>query len=128
MYYTVQELLAQIKGWEYIIAIMFLGLFLAAWLAISQERPRRRQLLEVPVGHQTPPCWESQHCPPEVRERCPAYALSPLPCWVARPLVEGRRMESCTTCPIYAKGTERVIEAVKKKHPTYASSEVPPTA
>ena len=125
MYNTVQELMAQIKGWEYLLAFAFLGLFLAGWLTIGRERTRRREPLDAPsVATSAPPCWEVHGCPSEVREQCPAYALSPLPCWVARPLAEGKGTGSCTTCPTYAEGMERVVEAARKREPTHSS---PPT-
>ena len=124
MYNTVQELMAQIKGWEYLLAFAFLGLFLAGWLTIGRERTRRREPQETRrVTTSTPPCWEVRECPSEVRDQCPAHALSPLPCWVARPLAEGKRMGSCTTCPTYTEGMERVEEAARKKASTHPSPE-----
>ena len=120
MYYTVQELMAQIKGWEYLIAFAFLGLFLVGWMTIGRERSGRRDSQEAP-GMATPskPCWEVQGCPPEVRDQCPAHALSPLPCWVARPLAAGKKLESCTTCPTYIEGMERVLDATRKSATTH---------
>ena len=125
MYNTVQELMAQIKGWEYLLAFAFLGLFLGGWLTIGRERTRRKEPPEArSVATSALPCWEVRGCPSEVKDQCPACALSPLPCWVARPLAEGKRVGSCITCPTYAEGMERVVEATKKRASTHPSPEV----
>ncbi len=122
MYNTVQELMAQIKGWEYLLAFAFLGLFLGGWLTIGRERTSREEPQEAhSVATSAPPCWEVHDCPSEVKEKCPAHALSPLPCWVARPLAEGKRVRSCVTCPTYVEGMERVVEAAKNRAPVHPS-------
>lgn len=146
MFNTEQELLAQIKGWEYIIAISFLVLFILFWWMLSRERKRRRLARATPMllqkNHQRPvastgesaypryvsriqPCWEARQCPPEARERCPGYVLSPLPCWVARGLVSEKRSELCTTCPVYLQGMERLVEAVTSRSKGDTHSQTP---
>ena len=40
MFNTVQELMAQIKGWEYGIAIVFVISFIVFWRVLGRERRR----------------------------------------------------------------------------------------
>ena len=40
MFNTVQELMAQVKGWEYGIGIVFLLLFLGFWRLLGRERKK----------------------------------------------------------------------------------------
>ena len=121
MFYTMQELMAQIKGWEYIIAVVFLG----------RERPRlaargprhgqagngngtrrpRGARLEGTAGATR--CWEARNCSLETRERCPGYVLRPLPCWVANPMVAGERLNACSGCPIYVQGMEHLVKTFR---------------
>mgnify|MGYP001574442675 CR=1 FL=1 len=140
---TAQELMAQIKGWEYMIAVLFLSLFIWFWRELGRERRRRRQLQPAPplirslserhqatkgytlrtsLGPRAQPCWEARQCSPQTRERCPGYALSPLPCWVARSLVEGKRWEPCATCPVYTQEMERLLEVARRDRLTSAST------
>ena len=137
MFYTVQELAAMIKAWEYYIAILFLAIFIVFWQLLSRES-RRRRSQPVRIAPQSlqgrlvegardstgsglrpraTPCWETKQCPPEVRKDCPAYVMNPVPCWVARPLVTGKPWERCASCPVHTKGMERLVEAVKKGPP-----------
>ncbi len=128
MFYTVQELMAQIKGWEYIIAIVSLALFLAFWKLLSRgprrlpavgQRPRQAARGEstalaaskpqITMGAQGLPCWVTRECPPQVREGCAAYRLDPLPCWVARSVVDKQARGQCDTCPVYARWMERLV-------------------
>ena len=138
MFYTVQELLAQIKAWEYYIAVLFLATFILYWWALSRAPKRRLRLQPSRVASQPPlmryerdegnaarpntgrpptPCWEARQCPPGVRLSCPAYGLAPLPCWFARLLMLGQVWEPCLACSIYSRDMERLRGAARKKSP-----------
>ncbi len=132
MVHTLQQLQAQIKGWEYIIAILFLVLFVWFW-AVLNHGPRKRVLVQrLPPPTDTPPdqpdhavekaqvfasrlnhgsrpCWEIRRCPPVVRNSCAAYALKSLPCWIAHQFVSGEKKEACATCELYTQWLERAI-------------------
>ncbi|MDP2953206.1 MAG: hypothetical protein Q8O76_07835, partial [Chloroflexota bacterium] len=54
MFYTVQELLAQIKAWEYYIAVLFLATFILYWWALSRAPKRRLRLQPSRVASQPP--------------------------------------------------------------------------
>ena len=127
MFNTMQELAAQIKGWEYGIAIVFLILFVTFWQVAGRERgtARHRQqpstLLQYAGngnGRRSPgrdavtrtrPCWESKECAPDIRDNCSAHRFNALPCWIARPLAEGSTPEGCVTCPIRVEGMEHLV-------------------
>ena len=131
MIHASQDLIAQIRGWEYLIAIAFVLLFIPFWRALNheKERPKRAQRVGVPASSarrsagaqgetvalrrdpKTISCWESRQCPPEVRDQCPAYTLAPIPCWVACQLANGERSRPCATCPIHTQAMKRVVEA-----------------
>ena len=59
------------------------------------------------------PCWEASHCPPEIRDECPAYINRTLPCWeiegtysklcMESGQANGRDTTTCQTCPIYKR-------------------------
>ena len=49
-----------------------------------------------------PRCWEINGCNPGAREKCPAYQLRPLPCWLAFRKLQGRLPERCFGCPVFA--------------------------
>ena len=125
MFNTMQELMAQVKGWEYGIAIVFLLLFATVWPVLARERVTRPQVQRARARDRggngarlgagsVKPNWQSEQLPSEKREQCGEYTLNPtLPCWVARPLVEGGRSDSCPTCPMYNQDIERLIRTAK---------------
>ena len=59
------------------------------------------------------PCWEMSHCPPEIRDECPAYQNKTLPCWaiegtysklcMAGSQANGQDTTTCHTCPVYKR-------------------------
>lgn len=59
------------------------------------------------------PCWKISHCPPEIRDECPAYINRALPCWeiegtfsklcIENGQANGRDTTICQTCPIYKR-------------------------
>jgi len=63
-------------------------------------------------------CWEMSHCPPEIRDECPAYGNRSLPCWeiegtysklcMEGTQANGRDTTICQICPIYKKYGEGV--------------------
>jgi hypothetical protein len=56
-------------------------------------------------------CWEITQCALAKRDKCPAYDRTYLPCWLARKLANGGRLEhACLECALYQP--ERVVEGV----------------
>lgn len=46
-------------------------------------------------------CWQVRSCPPEVRERCPAYRQPEVPCWRAVKVASGGHIQSrCFECSL----------------------------
>ncbi|MBM2832487.1 MAG: hypothetical protein HW414_1539 [Dehalococcoidia bacterium] len=98
---TLQEFIEFTKGWEYVISIAFLALFIFFWRVFSTEPQARRT---VPVGKTAPAtaggrhmsvagasaylqnsrCWEVKGCRVESRANCPAYRNPDVPCWQAK--------------------------------------------
>lgn len=100
--YTLQEFIRFTKGWEYIIAIAAILLFITFWEVLSgtffpafrRVSTRGRQMTEsapamlvgvsrpkVPApmmvadaAHNGVHCWEITHCPDEQRAKCQVYA------------------------------------------------------
>lgn len=83
------------------------------------------------------PCWEMSHCPPEIRDECPAYRNRALPCWEIEGTysklcmqggqANGRDTTICQACPIYKKYGEGVpihLRLVGTGLDTYLSSPV----
>ena len=67
------------------------------WQAEEQAHP-----IPVPVlATAGARCWDVKHCPPEQRNRCPAYLRSGVPCWQARQEAEGKLPALCVDCPLY---------------------------
>ncbi|MEW6231880.1 MAG: hypothetical protein AB1566_06150 [Chloroflexota bacterium] len=58
-----------------------------------------------PAFSHAPRCWDVKNCPPQVREKCPAYSHPKMPCWLAIQLVEGRTPTDCATCVLHAPVT-----------------------
>lgn len=67
------------------------------------------------------PCWEMSHCPPEIRNECPAYVNRAIPCWEIEGtysklcrqggVANGQDTTICQACPIYKKyGEGKPIE------------------
>ncbi len=132
MFYTEQEMLAQIKGWEYIIAVFFLSLFLVFWMLLSRERRRRRSALrrntvsalrqvrhqEPPVGITCPVCQPSAKLSRKTwqtiaksKEDCSSYSRNALPCWIVRGLVQDDMEVPCASCEAYVRGMEQLTKA-----------------
>ncbi len=56
-------------------------------------------------------CWELKRCALARRDRCPAYDRTYLPCWLARKLANGGRLEhACLDC--FLCQPERIVEGV----------------
>ncbi len=139
MFYTLQELMAQIKGWEYLIAVAFLGMFLAfLYLLVRGGRTglqvRQSPVAALPVGGvQVAGATQGRG---QTLDRATAegpkpldeagdydgYTLGVLPCWVGRPLVTGRQLGICATCPVYTQGMERLTENLRRKQSRVVSS------
>lgn len=49
-------------------------------------------------------CWDLQQCPPKIRDSCPAYIHSNLPCWVACMLEEphNKVKPDCLSCRCFS--------------------------
>lgn len=47
------------------------------------------------------PCWKQRNCPPEQRERCPAFARQNMPCWQVFRGGNGHLKETCFSCPVF---------------------------
>ncbi len=56
----------------------------------------------IPKGRKRPlRCWEVRHCPPEMRDPCPAYRQPQLPCWQAiKQASRGRIQSRCLGCSL----------------------------
>lgn len=53
--------------------------------------PRRRQIS----------CWEVRGCPPQARDRCPAFLQPDMPCWRAVKQASGGHIEGrCFECSL----------------------------
>lgn len=48
-----------------------------------------------------PHCWEVRNCPPELRDRCPAYLRSEAPCWQVMRQMTGRMPARCFDCKVF---------------------------
>jgi len=59
------------------------------------------------------PCWQMTNCPQQIRQECPAYTNSSLPCWemegtfcklsMEGSYANGRDTTACQTCRVYKK-------------------------
>lgn len=59
------------------------------------------------------PCWQMCHCPPQIREGCPAYANKGLACWEIEGTyckltmeggkISGRDITVCQICRVYKR-------------------------
>lgn len=125
---TLQEFVAFTKGWEYIIAIVFLALFIGFWRMFTTEplkkesvrveekavaRVRERRPSTVPGSVlatqpvlQNSYCWEVKHCTEENKAACPAHTNPNIPCWQAKAVanVGARVNNDCLGCQVYSTG------------------------
>ncbi|MBI3363242.1 MAG: hypothetical protein HY023_19240 [Chloroflexi bacterium] len=69
----------------------------AKWQAREQER----LMHDSSPAPEIPSCWEIRGCDPAQREKCPAYGLRPLPCWLAWRRLTGRVPECCFDCEVF---------------------------
>jgi hypothetical protein len=54
----------------------------ARWQAEAAETLEiQNALFETATPDSLPTCWEYMNCPPRIRENCPAYAETEIPCW-----------------------------------------------
>ena len=67
------------------------------------------------------PCWEMCHCPPAIRDKCPASKYTSMPCWeiegtypklqMRGNVATGTDTRICEVCPVYKRyGDGRPIE------------------
>lgn len=127
---TLQQFIAFTKGWEYIIAIAFLGSFLLFWTLWKRDRPERKtkalrpsaalydmasaplfgmagQVFQTGMGA-SKPCWDILGCPAETRGMCPAYAQGTTPCWQTKMTAGASQMDqACLHCPVHIQATGR---------------------
>ncbi len=47
------------------------------------------------------PCWQIRDCPAAVREACPAYRQSEIPCWELLRGPDGRLQQKCLSCQVF---------------------------
>ena len=111
MFYTMQELMAQIKGWEYMIAIVFVILFITMWGMLGRERrvPREQMRAEVVSATKSGQTLRSTQAATESREQCSEYATGSLPCWVTRSWIEGEATGMCDACDVREEGIGRLV-------------------
>ena len=118
---TLQEFIAYTKGWEYIIAISFIALFVVFWQLWSRGAPAedRRHVKEEAAGQfatlaqgwestadpvlQQPLCWQVKNCSVEDRRACPAFGNGNTACWQAKQLARGwtEADKACLACQLY---------------------------
>lgn len=66
-------------------------------------------------------CWEMCHCPPAIRDECPATKYTSLPCWEIEgtycklenkgPVVTGTDTSICEVCKVHKKyGGDKSVE------------------
>lgn len=128
MIYTAQEMAAQIKAWEYYVAILFLVVLIAFWRLLGREWRARRKAQ--PAGHAPQPgggdhlvaggdmSQLSTSRPPraqELKAECAQYAGSPFPCWLARQLTSREEDRGCASCHVFAQAIEQLTEAAKQQ-------------
>ncbi len=120
--YTVQEWMAQIKAWEYIVVVLFIGVTLLFWRLLGRERrpemrtsanPRRtRGLSQSSKQARAPGYWDYQ-ISASLLQGCGSYQNGSLPCWLTRPMVEGSRVDVCSNCPVSAEAMKRLVQVAK---------------
>jgi hypothetical protein len=57
------------------------------------------------------PCWQLLNCPPETRQKCPAYANLDIPCWQAFRDSRGWLLERCYACPVFREAPVHFVVA-----------------
>jgi hypothetical protein len=75
----------------------------ARWQAEAQQRGEGATAAapHEALAVSTAPCWQVRRCPPQRRDRCPAYLRPNLNCWAARNQAEGRLPDRCLTCILF---------------------------
>jgi hypothetical protein len=66
----------------------------ARWQAEAKEF--QETLIERKKKGTLVPCWETMNCPPSIREKCPAYGVSSIPCWEVKS--NGNLPAACQAC------------------------------
>lgn len=88
---------------------LLITLLIGRWLARLDAKWQAEELArESPPGPsaaraEPPRCWEVRGCDPAACEKCPAYQLRPLPCWLAFRRLTGRVPERCFACAVFLK-------------------------
>ena len=70
-------------------------------LDIRWQNDAQERLAEVGGLVPTIRCWVLNDCPPERRERCPAYAQQKKPCWQVFRDGNGQLRERCLDCNVF---------------------------
>jgi hypothetical protein len=78
-----------------LVAIYFLRRLDALWQAQAKQENHRPIVAKAD-------CWKVKGCTPEQRQACAALS-SPLPCWQAFRLKDGRLKEECLSCEVFLK-------------------------
>lgn len=78
----------------------------ARWQAEAESELAQLQARTTPA-----PCWEVHHCPPGMRQRCPAYNQPNVPCWEHQ-RANGQLQAACLTCKVRRQFEKRPAAAL----------------
>ena len=84
----------------------------------KEEKPGRESVTDFWAGKT--PCWQMCHCPPAIKDECPATEYTFLPCWeiegtycklqVNGAVVTGTDTSICEVCRVHKKyGNDKPI-------------------
>jgi hypothetical protein len=84
-----------------ILVVWLLGKIDARW-QVEAEQEGIERLTQPGLVSQIR-CWVLNDCPPEMRERCPAYAQLNTPCWHVFRDGNGQMKEQCLDCEVFRR-------------------------
>ena len=92
------------------IGVPLVATLLFAWLLRKLDERWQRQAAAQKVGMRAvslsgegEKCWEAKDCPPEKRDKCPAYAKPETPCWHVFRGKDRLLRESCLGCAFFRR-------------------------
>jgi MerR family transcriptional regulator/heat shock protein HspR len=56
------------------------------------------------------PCWRILNCPEDLRETCPAFSATHIPCWMVNDKVWECRTADCRKCVVYQEADCRSLK------------------
>ncbi len=81
-------------------------ILLFRWLSKLDERWQEEARLEAYLASAgarvaNRGCWDTKHCTPEQKAKCPAFARKEIPCWQVFRQPNGKLRQGCIGCTVF---------------------------